>query len=104
MAGIKGILKQNATYERYIGRDSRGNIQSEPPVGVKCRKVRKSKWQRSKGEMVEVTVTQYTVGFQVFTGDKLDGEEIYAVEDIVSRKGDILACKAFPRPPQGFTP
>ena len=98
------MLKQKATYEAYIERDPRGNIVSEPPVEIKCRKTRKAKWQRSRSEMIEVTVTQYLVNFPLYQGDKLDGEELYAVEEIIGANGKLVGCKGFPRPPQGFTP
>lgn len=101
---VTRYLNQTAQYRAFTGRDEWGAPAHAPAVTIKVRKKRKNKWQRTKGELTLVSVTEYMSEQKISLGDLMDDEEIYAVEDVVDFDGSVIATQSYPRPPLGFTP
>lgn len=81
--------------------DRWGTPQYDPPETIKCRRVTKQKLARKKQGYELIAVTKYMTERQVRVGDKLDGQEVKAVEEIADLK-KVIGYNSFPVPPSGF--
>lgn len=97
-------LNQTATLRSFTSRDDWGNPVYASARTIRARKTSKTKWLKTAKEFAPVLVTQYLTDVHLKLGDEIDGDEISAIEEIIDFDGSYIGCKAFPRPPQGFTP
>lgn len=105
MPSIKRYLKQTCVWERRSQvTDHFGNWVYEPPVTIPCRHTTKTKQVASPKERTHVDVTIFWTLQEIFIGDRINGEEIMARQNIVAKNGKILYWESNPRPPLGFTP
>lgn len=51
-----------------------------------------------------VSVTEHMTSAVVLEYDKINDEQVRAIEELRDIKGRYMGCIAYPRPPAGFTP
>ena len=92
-----GYLKQTATHGPVLSAtDEWGNQKYGPPVQIAVRRTRSEKASR-KGQSYKVDYqTKYLSRVSINNGDKLDGQEILQVKDIVDFQGNIIGTTSFP--------
>lgn len=94
---ITGFLKQTATHEPLLPTtDAWGDQKYGPAVEIAVRKTRSEKASR-KGQSYKVDYqTKYLTAVLVNNGDRLDGQEILQVEDIVDFAGNRIGTTSYP--------
>ena len=95
---IAGYLKQTASHEPLITPDPNdewANARYGPPVAIAVRRTRNEKASR-KGQSYKVDYqTKYLSRVRIKNGDKLDGQEILQVEDLVDLQGVTLGTTSY---------
>ncbi len=100
---IKPFLKQTATYQaRTQTHTAWGDASYEPPVQIKVRRTQKMKTVRKQNEWRTLLMTQYMTAHNVKPGDRIDGEEIWAVEDLRGLDGKLIGTICHPNAPPTF--
>lgn len=101
---LKRFLKQTATLERHTGRDPWGKDTYDPPVEIPTRSTKKLRTMTEKEGTTVVSVTEHMTNAVVEEYDKINGEQVRAIEELRALNGSYLGCIAYPRPPLGFSP
>lgn len=105
MANILRYLKQTCVWEqRSDTPDSFGNWTYAAPQTIRCRHTTKTKQVNHPKDRTHVDVTIYWTIEEIKIGDRINGEEIMARQNVVDRSGRIVYWESNPRPPLGFTP
>ena len=100
---ITQYLNQTAQYEeRLDSLDGWGQQSFNPPITIKCRYQTKHKLLKTKAGHEFIPVTEYMTEQPLKLGDRIDGQELQAVESIQDFKRTI-GWKGYPEPPSGFS-
>lgn len=96
-------LNQECSYQSVDTIQETGDKTYKSAVTVATRRVSKAKREEANGKEKIINVTEYLLEDIVpVLGDKIDGEEILAVEELVDFDGTIIGYRCFPRPPLGW--
>jgi hypothetical protein len=88
MANITRYLQQTCVWERrQESTDGFGNWTYEPPQTIRCRHTTKTKQVAGQKERTHVDVTIYWTIQEIAIGDRINGEEIMARQNVVDRMG-----------------
>ena len=92
---LKKYLNQKATFEAKSGVDRYGNQSYANPVAISVRREGKIRMVRNiRGEEVTSTSTIFTAT-QVLPLDKLDGNEVINVSEMVNREGMVIGWECY---------
>ncbi len=100
---IAGFLNQSAVYERFIEHNEWGDPVYAPAITIPVRKTVKSKMHRMTDRTTRINVGQILTNHPNITlQDRIDNEELQAVEEYVDISGTIIGYTCYPRPPVGY--
>jgi hypothetical protein len=96
MSLLTGFTHQTATLERNAGTlDDFGDTVFEDPVTIKVRRERKQQRITSATGAERISTTYILTEELVNTGDRVDGEVVQAVEDIINKAGKFLGTECY---------
>lgn len=94
---LRIYLKQSASLQRYTGTTNRaGDFEYEPnEESIKCRKRRTINANISGNEELAGASHIYTTDTIIQKNDKLDGDIVLGIDDIVNYAGVIIGTVAY---------
>ena len=92
---LKKYLNQKATFEAKSGVDRYGNQSYSAPVGISVRREGKVQLVRNiHGEQITSMTTIFTAT-QVLPLDRIDGNEVINVSEMVNREGIVIGWECY---------
>ena len=98
---ITPFLNKTATYEARQGEDGWGKHQFAAPKQIRVRITTKYKLLKTKTGHEFINVTEYMTEQPLKLGDRIDSNELQAVESIEDLKNTI-GWLGYPTPPTGY--
>ncbi len=100
---LKPFLKQPATFDKLLSRDPYGKPHFAPPLTIMARITTKVKTNPQAQEVTLLEHSQILTDVPLAIGDRINGEELQAIETMVDFGGKTIGYKGHPRPPSNFT-
>lgn len=97
-------LNQTAIWEKRISAgEGWATVQYADPVEIRARVTTMVRKSNESGKITYFDLTKFLTEAVITPGDRINGEEINAVEKIIGRRGNTIGVKAFHKPPTSFS-